>query len=116
MRSAARARDDHLAPGGLRTLREGIEPLGRAVRGDDALIVADLECVERLGRMTHGRPVRLTPHDDGDGFGRHVRACPSAPAEKKAPYRGTRSAEASRYDSLTISGRSWGEFSRGQGP
>src|SRR3954447_24064911 len=39
-----------------------------------------------------------------------MRACPSAPAEKKAPYRGTHSAEASRYDSLTISGRSWVEF------
>src|SRR6185369_2660981 len=31
---------------------------------------------------------------------------PSAPAEKKAPYRGTPSVEASGYDSLTISGRS----------
>ena len=69
VRGAARAGDDDLDAGRLRALGEGVEPVGRAVGRDDALVVADAERVERLGGMPHGRPVRLAPHDDRDRLG-----------------------------------------------
>ena len=74
VRRAAGARDDHLHAVRLGALGEGVEPLGRAVGRNDPLVVADLERVESLGGVAHGRPVRLASHDDGDGFGRHARA------------------------------------------
>jgi hypothetical protein len=48
-----------------RALGEGIEPLGGAVRGDDASVMCYCERVERFGRMAHRRPVGLAAHDDG---------------------------------------------------
>ena len=88
-----------------RALGEFVEAVRGAVRRNDVLVEADLEGVQRLGGVAHGRPIGLAPHDDRDGFGRHARPL-SAPAEKKAPYRRRASREASGYDSLTMSGRS----------
>ena len=70
---AARAGDDDLVPGSLRAARERIEPVRRAVRRDDALVIGHAERVQRLGGVPHGRPVGLAAHDDRDGFGRHAR-------------------------------------------
>ena len=63
-----------LKPSRLGALGEFVEPLGRAVRRDDALVVGDAELVEHLGGVPHGRPVRLAAHDDGDGFCRFAHA------------------------------------------
>ncbi len=56
-------------PAALRALGEGVQPVGRAVGRDDALVVGDAERVERLGGVPHGRPVGLAAHDDRDGLG-----------------------------------------------
>ncbi len=53
-----------------RALGEGDQPVGRAMRGDDARVVADAEFVERLGGAPHRRPVGLAAHDDRDGLGK----------------------------------------------
>ena len=58
-----------LKPAASRALGEGDQPVGRAMRRDDARVVADAELVERLGGAPHRRPVGLAAHDDRDGFG-----------------------------------------------
>ena len=68
VRGAAGAGDDHLEAVGLGAPGKFVQALGRAVGGDDARLVLDLERVERFGGMAHGRPVGLAAHDDGDGW------------------------------------------------
>ena len=66
MRSAACPGDDDLETLRFRSLGEGIEPLGRTVRGNDARCITHIERIERLGGMLHGLPVGLAAHDNGD--------------------------------------------------
>ncbi len=40
--------------------------LGRAMRGEDAALVRDIEARERLGRVAHGFPIAFAAHDDAD--------------------------------------------------
>ena len=69
MRGAARSGDDHLDAalfGGGGVLRH---PLRRAVRGNDAAFVRDVELLQRLRRVLHGLPIGFAAHDDADhGF------------------------------------------------
>ena len=68
MRRAAGAGDNHLEACGLRALGEGVEPLRRAMGGNDARLIGNTERVERLGGMLHGLPIGLAAHDNCDGF------------------------------------------------
>src|ERR1700722_12630616 len=71
MCGAARTRNDDLEAGRLRTLGESIEPLRRAMGGDDECLASDAQRAECFGGVAHGFPVRLASHDDGD-WRRHV--------------------------------------------
>ncbi len=86
MGGAARPRDDHLEARALRPLGESIEPVGRAVGGNDPRLVSDRQGVEGLGSMLEGRPIRLASHDDRDRLCRHVRSGrdPTRAAQKEA--------------------------------
>ena len=57
-----------LKPFSRRAAGKLVEPLGGAVRGDDARVVADFQGVERLGGVLHRGPVGLAAHDDRDRF------------------------------------------------
>ena len=85
MRRAAGAGDDHLEARGFRAFGESIEPLGRAVGGDDAGLVGHVERVERLGGMFHGLPVGLAAHDNGYRFRSRRRHDKIIPCAKEAP-------------------------------
>ena len=62
--AAGRGDDDLDAPAGCRgDVVGGLA--GRAVSGENAALVGDLEMVEHLGRVPHGVPVGLRPHQDG---------------------------------------------------
>src|SRR3569623_3693921 len=63
------ARDNDLETGGLGAFGEAVEPLGRAVGGDEQPLGGNTEGVERLGGMPHGLPVGLASHDDGNWGG-----------------------------------------------
>src|ERR1700675_4895021 len=84
MRGAAGAGDDDLEAGRVRALGKGIEPLGRAVRRDDARLVGHAQSIERVGGMLHGLPVGLAAHDNGYGF-RSQRRHLKSPCAKEAP-------------------------------
>ena len=71
MGRAAGARDDDLEAFRLGALGEVVHAVGCAVGGDDAGVITDVQIVENLGGVLHGRPVRLAPHDDGDGGRTH---------------------------------------------
>ena len=66
MRGTPGARDDDLEARRLCAPGEIVEPFGRAVGGDDALVMRHAERIERLGGMAHRRPVGLAAHDDRD--------------------------------------------------
>ena len=83
MRRAAGAGNDHLEAFRFRTFGEGIKTLGRAMRGNDAGVVADAERIERFGGMLHGLPVGLAAHDNGYGF-RFRRRHDNIPCAKEA--------------------------------
>ena len=69
MGRAARASDDDPEARIPGTAREVEQAFGRAVGGDDPVVMGDAERIERRGGMAHGRPVGLAAHDDGDGRG-----------------------------------------------
>src|ERR1700722_3500282 len=84
MGGTAGAGDDHLEAGRLGALGKGIEPLGCAVRRDDARLVRHAQGIERVGGMLHGLPVGLAAHDNGYGF-RSQRRHRKSPCAKEAP-------------------------------
>ena len=53
-----------LSPRSARGLGIGIEPLRRAMGGDDARLEGDAQRFQRLGGALHGLPVGLAAHDD----------------------------------------------------
>ena len=66
VRRAARPGDDHAQSAFFGRAGVLAHPFRRAMRGDDAALVRDLELFEHLRRMTHRVPIRLAAHDDSD--------------------------------------------------
>jgi len=71
MGRAACARDHDLEALRLCALGEGYESVRRAVGRDDAGVIGNAQDVQGLGGMSHGRPIGLAAHDDGNGGSRH---------------------------------------------
>ena len=69
MRRAACARDDHLQPARRRTLGVIVEPVRRAVGGDDLGLMGYAQLLQDFGSGAQGGPVRLASHDDSDEWG-----------------------------------------------
>ena len=59
---------DYLKTLACGALGEGHQPIWRAVRGDDARLISDAERFQCLRGVTHGVPIGLGAHDDGDRF------------------------------------------------
>ena len=74
VRRAAGAGDDHLDAGRLRALGEGVEPLRRAVGGNDASAPGDAQLGQGFAGRLHRRPVGAAAHDQ-----RHRRVCYPCP-------------------------------------
>src|SRR4051812_7068043 len=69
MRRAAGAGDDDLKACRLGALRESHQPVGGAMRGDDARVMIYAQRRQGFGGMAHGFPVGLASHDNGDRRG-----------------------------------------------
>ena len=72
--------DNDLQAIGAGVVRELGHELGRAVRGDDLLVVGDAELVENIAGALHGLPVAGRSHDHCDfglGFICHYHLLPS---------------------------------------
>ena len=66
MRGAAGAGDDRLQAALLGAARVFVEPLRRAVGGDDSRLVGYAEFVEHSGGHAQRRPIGFAAHDDAD--------------------------------------------------
>src|ERR1700722_12670855 len=85
------ASDDDLEARCFCPLCEGIEPFRRPVCGYDLGLVSDLEAIQGLCGMLHGRPVRLATHDDCNWPCRHSFSLDSNPlGPQEARIIGTR--------------------------
>ena len=69
VRGAPRPGNDDLEPSLCRTLGKLHQPVGCAMRRDDARIICHAQLFQRIGGAFHRGPVRLAAHDDGDGNG-----------------------------------------------
>ena len=80
MGGTAGTSDNDLQAIGAGVVRELGHELGRAVRGDDLLVVGDAELVENIAGALHGLPVAGRSHDHCDfglGFICHYHLLPS---------------------------------------
>ena len=69
MGGTASTGNDDLKAGRLGALGEAIEPLGGAMRRDDTRLVRYAERGQGHSGVTHGVPVGLASHDNGNGDG-----------------------------------------------
>ncbi len=60
----AGAGNDHPQAALARTFRVTVEPVGRAMGGNDPRLAADAEPIERAGGVLHRFPIGLAAHDD----------------------------------------------------
>ena len=80
MGGTAGTSDNDLQAIGAGVVRELGHELGRAVRGNDLLVVGDAELVENIAGTLHGLPVAGRSHDHRDfglGFICHYHLLPS---------------------------------------